>query len=54
VSKRSKWLLAIGVIATLVVGWQAAAFAVFDVATLPGSKFEIDNDANLKHDGDAT
>jgi hypothetical protein len=46
VNKRNKWLLAIGVIATLVVGWQVAAFA----ATLPGSLFEIDTDANLKVD----
>ena len=53
-SKRTKWLLSIGLIAVLVIGWQAAAFAVFDVASLSGSKFEIDNDANLKHDGDAT
>src|SRR3712207_9080643 len=29
-SKRTKWLLSIGVIATLVLGWQIAAFAVHD------------------------
>jgi len=46
VSKRTKWLLSIGVIAALVVGWQVAAVA----ASLPGSLFEIDTDANLKVD----
>ena len=45
-SKRTKWLLSIGVIAALVVGWQVAAVA----ASLPGSLFEIDTDANLKVD----
>jgi hypothetical protein len=48
VNKRTKWLLGIGVIATLIVGWQIAAFA-----TLPGSNFEIDTDANLRA-GDPT
>jgi hypothetical protein len=46
VSKRTKFLLSIGVIAALVVGWQMVAFA-----TLSGSNFEIDPDANLKLDG---
>jgi hypothetical protein len=41
VSKRTKWLSLIGVIAALVVGWQVAAFAV-----LPGSGFQ-GNDGNL-------
>ena len=45
-SKRTRWLLGIGVIAALVVGWQVVAIA----ASLPGSKFEIDTDANLKVD----
>jgi hypothetical protein len=49
VSKRTKWLLSIGVIAALVIGWQVAAFAHAE-ATLPGSNFEIDDDANLKVD----
>jgi hypothetical protein len=43
VSKRTKILLGIGVIAALVVAWQVAAFA-----TLAGSNFEIDPDANLR------
>jgi hypothetical protein len=46
VSKRTKFLLSIGVIAALVVGWQMVAFAA-----LSGSNFEIDPDANLKLDG---
>jgi hypothetical protein len=41
VSKRTKFLLGIGVIAALVIGWQIAAFAI-----LPGSNFE-GNDGNL-------
>ena len=45
-SKRTKFLLGIGVIAALVVGWQVVAFAT----SLPGSSFEIDNNANLKVD----
>jgi hypothetical protein len=43
VSKRTKFLLGIGVIAALVVGFQVAAYA----ANLSGSTFEIDTDANL-------
>jgi hypothetical protein len=39
-------LLGIGVIAALVVGWQVVAFA----ASLPGSDFEIDDNANLIND----
>jgi hypothetical protein len=39
-SKRTKWLLSIGVIATLVVGWQVAAFSV------TGSNFQS-ADGNL-------
>jgi hypothetical protein len=46
VSKQTKFLLSIGVIAALVVGWQMVAFAA-----LSGSNFEIDPDANLKLDG---
>ena len=42
-SKRTKWLLSIGVIAALVVGWQIAAFAG-PVGTASG--FE-DDDGNL-------
>jgi hypothetical protein len=38
-SKRTKWLLSIGVIATLIVGWQVAAFAVHDEV------FELEGDA---------
>jgi hypothetical protein len=41
VSKRTKWLSLIGVIAALVIGWQVAAFA-----NLTGSDFEA-NDGNL-------
>jgi hypothetical protein len=58
VSKRTKYLLGIGVIAALVIGWQVAAFANFPAGhvllTLPGSDFEIDADANLQvdHTGD--
>ena len=48
-SKRTKFLLSIGVIAALVVGWQVVAFA----ASLPGSDFEIDDNANLKLDDGA-
>ena len=44
-SKRTKVLLGIGVIAALVMGWQITAFA-----TLPGSDFE-GNDGNLEIDG---
>jgi hypothetical protein len=40
VSKRTKFLLGIGVIAALVIGWQVAAFAVHDTG-----KFELDGDA---------
>jgi hypothetical protein len=40
VSKRTTILLAIGVIAALVVGWQAAAFAVHDTGA-----FELDGNA---------
>ena len=49
-SKRTKWLLSIGVIAALVMGFQIAAFAAHPEATLTGSNFEIDVDANLKVD----
>ena len=49
-SKRTKCLLAIGVIAALVVGWQVAAFASHPEASLLGSNFEIDVNANLKVD----
>jgi hypothetical protein len=37
----------------LVVGWQVAAFASHPEASLPGSNFEIDVDANLKVDDSA-
>jgi hypothetical protein len=40
VSKRTKFLLGIGVIAALVVGWQVAAFAVHDTGA-----FELDGNA---------
>jgi hypothetical protein len=50
VSKRTKFLLAIGVIATLVFALQIAAFATHYQATLEGSNFEIDNNANLVND----
>ena len=43
-SKRTKFLLGIGVIAALVIGWQVVAFAA-----LTGSNFEI-TDGNLKDD----
>ena len=43
-SKRTKFLLGIGVIAALVIGWQIAAFGLGD------SNFEIDPSANLKDD----
>ena len=46
-SKRTRYLLGIGVIAALVLGWQMVAFAA-----LPGSNFEI-TDGNLKVDGTA-
>ena len=39
-SKRTKFLLGIGVIAALVIGWQVAAFAVHDTG-----KFELDGNA---------
>jgi hypothetical protein len=58
VSKRTKFLLGIGVIAALVIGWQVAALANFPAGhvllSLPGSDFEIDADANLQvdHTGD--
>ena len=48
-SKRTKWLLAIGVIATLVIGWQIAAFAG-PVGLAQG--FE-DDDGNLADDSTA-
>ena len=41
-SKRTKWLLGIGVIAALVIGWQIAAFATHAGTSLTGSNFEID------------
>jgi hypothetical protein len=53
VNKRTKWLLSIGVIATLVVGFQVAAYASHGLATLAFSNFEIDEDANLKNDDGA-
>ena len=40
----------LSVIAALVVGWQVAAFASHGLATLTGSNFEIDDNANLKLD----
>jgi hypothetical protein len=40
VSKRTKFLLGIGVIATLVIGWQVAAFAVHDAGV-----FELEGNA---------
>ncbi len=43
-------VLALGAILALVVGWQITAFASHGEATLAGSNFEIDNDANLKVD----
>jgi hypothetical protein len=49
VSKRTKILLGIGVIAALVVALQVAAYA----ASLAGSNFEIDTNANLKVDNAA-
>ena len=49
-SKRTRWLLGIGVIATLVLGLQVAAYAVPTYLGL--SKFEIDKpDANMTVDG---
>jgi hypothetical protein len=41
VSKRTKFLLGIGVIAALVIGWQVAALAVHDTG-----KFELDGNAD--------
>jgi hypothetical protein len=52
VSKRTL-LLMLSVIAALVVGWQVAAFASHPEASLLGSNFEIDVDANLKVDDSA-
>jgi hypothetical protein len=49
VSKRSILLTLIAIVA-LVVGWQVAAFAYHPEASLAGSNFEIDTDANLKVD----
>ena len=49
-SKRTKFLLGIGVIAALILGLQVAAFASHPGASLPGSNFEIDTNANLKVD----
>src|SRR5215217_4172964 len=46
-------LLMLSVIAALVVGWQVAAFASHPEASLAGSNFEIDTDANLKVDDPA-
>jgi hypothetical protein len=40
VSKRTTFLLGIGVIAALVIGWQVAAFAVHDTGA-----FELDGNA---------
>jgi hypothetical protein len=53
VSKRTIFLLGIGVIATLVMGVQVVAFASHPEASLAGSNFEIDDDANLKVDDPA-
>jgi hypothetical protein len=50
VSKRTRWLLSIGVIAALMLGLQVAAFASHPEVSLTGSNFEIDTDANLKVD----
>jgi hypothetical protein len=48
VSKRTKWLIVIGAVAALVVGFQVVAYA----ASLTGSKFEIDQpDANMVVNG---
>jgi hypothetical protein len=52
VSKRTKVLLAIGAVAALVIGWQVAAFASHPEASLAGSNFEIDTNANLTTDDD--
>ena len=46
-------VLALGAILALVVGWQVAAFAAHSEASLAGSNFEIDTDANLKVDDPA-
>jgi hypothetical protein len=40
VNKRTKFLLGIGVIATLVIGFQVAAYAVHDIGV-----FELDGNA---------
>jgi hypothetical protein len=47
-------VLALGAILALVVGWQVAAFAAHSEASLAGSNFEIDTDANLKVDDPAS
>jgi hypothetical protein len=52
VSKRTI-VIALGAIVALVIGWQVAAFASHPEASLPGSNFEIDVDANLKLDDPA-
>ena len=46
-------VLALGAILALVVGWQVAAFANHPEASLAGSNFEIDVNANLKQDDPA-
>ena len=46
-------VLALGAILALVVGWQVAAFAAHPEASLAGSNFEIDENANLKLDDPA-
>ena len=46
-------VIALGAIVALVIGWQVAAFASHPEASLPGSNFEIDVDANLKLDDPA-
>jgi hypothetical protein len=45
VSKRTKWLLSIGVIAALVIGWQIAAFASHTAVAPISGNFES-NDGN--------
>jgi hypothetical protein len=47
VNKRTKFLLGIGVIAALVVGWQVAAFAVHDTGA-----FELEGNAKNGLAGD--
>ena len=51
-SKRTKWLLGIGVIAALVIGWQVAAFAVHDdgVFQLDGNAASATHPANITGD----